>query len=296
MRKLISIFSFLFIASSLVAQITYGSNPKVGKYIKVDDINMYYEVYGQGEPLILLHGGFGSIENFETMIPVFAKKYKVIAVDSRSQGRTTDSDEKELSYAQMALDVNKFMDLLNIKKAKFVGWSDGGDILLELGVSHPEKIEKAVILGVNYLGEKHGVVAEADTTFHMDPKDPIIVKTKPFLAKYFSTYERLAPNKANIEKSKLKVANNAKNNPNISIEQLNKIFVPIMVMVGDHDMFKLEHTISLYHNLPMGSLYVVPDATHISPVEEPQLVNSEILRYLARPYKKLDRFYWMISY
>lgn len=290
--KYIIAFVFILICTSSIAQIPYGSNAKVGKRIKVDDITMYYEVYGQGEPLILLHGGYGAMDGFVTMIPALSKKYKVIAVDSRSQGRTTDSDAKELSYAQMAQDVNMFMDLLHIKKAKFVGWSDGGDITLELAVAHPEKIEKAVVLGTNFLGEKYGVVVEADTSLHMDAKDPMIANTKAKLALYRSTYERVAPNKADIEKSKKKVGDNALNNPNITIAQLNNVQVPIMVMVGDHDMFKIEHTIALYKNLPKASLYVVPDATHLSPWEQPALVNSEILRYLGQPYRKIDALYW----
>lgn len=291
MKQIITLFFILIFANSF-AQIPYGSNTKVGKRIKVDDITMYYEVYGQGEPVILLHGGYGAMDGFVTMIPALSKKYKVIAVDSRSQGRTTDSDLKELSYAQMAKDVNMFMDLLHIKKAKFVGWSDGGDIALELAIAHPEKIEKAIVLGTNFLAEKYGVVEAADTTLTMDPKDPIIANTKVKLALYHSTYERVAPNKADIEKSKKKVGDNALNNPNITIAQLNNIQVPILVMVGDHDMFKIDHTITLFKNLPKASLYVVPDATHLSPWEQPALVNSEILRYLGQPYRKIDRFYW----
>jgi pimeloyl-ACP methyl ester carboxylesterase len=291
MKRFIA-FVLILICSTTIAQIPYGSNTKVGKRIKVDDITMYYETYGQGEPLILLHGGYGSMDGFVTMIPALSKKYKVIAVDSRSQGRTTDSDVKELSYAQMARDVNMFMDLLHIKKARLVGWSDGGDITLELAVAHPEKIEKAVVLGTNFLGEKYGVVVDADTSLKMDPKDPMIANTKAKLALYRSTYERVAPNKANIEKSKKKVEENALNNPNITIAQLNNIQVPIMVMVGDHDMFKIEHTVTLFKNLPKASLFVVPDATHLSPWEQPALVNSEILRYLSQPYRKIDALYW----
>jgi pimeloyl-ACP methyl ester carboxylesterase len=291
MRK--SIFLFLmFWAIVSHAQIPYGSNKAVGKRIQVGDISMYYEIYGKGEPLILLHGGFGSSEMMGGMIAAFSKKYRVIAVDSRSQGRTTDSDEKELSYAQMALDVNGFMDQLKIKKAKFVGWSDGGDIALELALIHPEKIDKAVIMGANYLGESKGVFLGVDTTWKMNPKDPLFAKTKKQMAQYFSTYERLAPNKSRIEASRKKVTDNAFKNPNITLAQLKSIQVPFLVMAGDHDMFTLEHTISLYQHLPQASLYIVPDATHISPFEEPELVHSEILRYLAKPYRRLDAFYF----
>jgi pimeloyl-ACP methyl ester carboxylesterase len=282
----------LLISQTLFAQIPYGSNSKVGKHIQVGDISMYYEVYGNGEPLILLHGGYGSSEMMGGMIEAFSKKYQVIAVDSRSQGRTTDSDEKELTYAQMALDVNGFMDLLKIKKANFVGWSDGGIIALELALIHPEKIVKAVAIGANFLGASKGVGLKADKSWKMDPNDPLFAKTKVEVSKYFSTYERMAPDKTKIKSSKKKATDNSINNPNFTLTQLNSIQVPFLIMAGDHDFFTLEHTIALYQNLPQASLYIVPDATHILPFEEPELVHSEILRYLSKPYRKLDAFYF----
>lgn len=291
MKKLLFIV-ILFLSQTLFSQIPYGSNSKVGKRVQVGDITMYYEIYGKGEPLILLHGGYGSSEMMGGMIEAFAKKYKVIAVDSRSQGRTTDSDEKELTYAQMALDVNGFMDQLQVKKAKFVGWSDGGDIALELALIHPEKIDKAVIMGANFLGEKAGIFLGVDTTWKMNPNDPLFAKTKKELAKYFSTYDRMAPDKSRIVSAKKKATDNAYNNPKISLAQLNSIQVPFLVMAGDHDMFTIEHTITLYKNLPQASLYIVPDATHISPFEEPELIHAEIIRYLGKPYRKLDAFYF----
>lgn len=291
MKKLLFLGILMF-SQTVFSQIPYGSNAKVGKRIQVGDISMYYEIYGKGEPLILLHGGYGSSEMMGGMIEAFSKKYQVIAVDSRSQGRTTDSDEKVLTYAQMALDVNGFMDKLQIKKAKFVGWSDGGDIALELALIHPEKISKAVILGANFTGEVSGVFIGVDTTWRMNPADPLFAKTKKELAKYFSTYERMAPDKSRIASAKKKATDNAYNNPNITLAQLNSIQVPFLVMAGDHDMFTIEHTIALYKNLPQASLYIVPDATHISPWEEPELVHAEILRYLGKPYRKLDPVYF----
>lgn len=291
MKKLLFL-GVLLLSQTLFAQIPYGSNTKVGKRVQVGDISMYYEIYGKGEPLILLHGGYGSSEMMGGMIEAFSKKYQVIAVDSRSQGRTTDSDEMVLTYAQMALDVNGFMDKLQIKKAKLVGWSDGGDIALELALIHPEKISKAVVLGANFTGEVSGVFIGVDTTWRMNPADPLFAKTKKELAKYFSTYERLAFDKSKIATARKKVTDNAYNNPKITLAQLNSIQVPFLVMAGDHDMFTIEHTIALYKNLPQASLYIVPDATHISPWEEPELVHAEILRYLGKPYRKLDPVYF----
>lgn len=291
MKKLLFLGMLMF-SQTVFSQIPYGSNTKVGKRVQVGDISMYYEIYGKGEPLMLLHGGYGSSEMMGGMIEAFSKKYQVIAVDSRSQGRTSDSDEKELTYAQMALDVNGFMDKLQIKKAKFVGWSDGGDIALELALIHPEKISKAVVLGANFTGEVSGVFIGVDTTWRMNPADPLFAKTKKELAKYFSTYERMAPDKSRIASAKKKATDNAYNNPKITLAQLNSIQVPFLVMAGDHDMFTIEHTIALYKNLPQASLYIVPDATHISPWEEPELVHAEILRYLGKPYRKLDPVYF----
>jgi pimeloyl-ACP methyl ester carboxylesterase len=244
MKKLI-VLGLLFLSQTLFAQIPYGSNSKVGKRVQVGDISMYYEIYGKGEPLILLHGGYGSSETMGGMIEAFSKKYQVIAVDSRSQGRTTDSDEKELTYTQMALDVNGFMDKLQIKKAKFVGWSDGGNIALELALIHPEKIVKAVAMGANYLGASKGVFLGADTTWRMNPNDPLFAKTKKEMSKYFSTYDRMAPDKSKISTARQKVTDNSVKNPNFTLAQLNSIQVPFLIMAGDHDMFTLE--LSLIH-------------------------------------------------
>lgn len=122
--------------------------------------------------------------------------------------------------------------------------------------------------------------------------DPLFAKTKVELAKYSSTYEPMATYKSKIASAKKKVTDNSINNPNFTLSQLNSIQVSFLIMAGDHDMFTLEHTIAFYQNLTQASIYIVPDATHISPFEELELVHSEILRYLGKPYRKLDAFYF----
>ena len=128
-------------------KIDYGSNQAVGKYADVNDIKIYYETYGEGEPLLLLHGNGGSIEGFINQIPELSKHFKVIAVDSRAQGRTTDSDQ-EITYALMASDMATLIDKLNLGKVNVVGWSDGDIIGLELAYAYPEKVLKVVTFGV----------------------------------------------------------------------------------------------------------------------------------------------------
>jgi len=101
MRTRISFVTILLLLFTTAAecQINYGSNKEVGKYIDVNDIKVYYEVYGAGEPVLLLHGNGGSIQNFEYQIPELCRHFKVIAVDSRAQGKSTDSDQ-EITYAR----------------------------------------------------------------------------------------------------------------------------------------------------------------------------------------------------
>ncbi len=141
MKKFIFLLFALFLVSSnnqIKSQIEYGSNSSGGKYININDIIVYYEVYGEGELLLLLHGNSGSIENFIYQIPELSKHFKVIAIDSRAQGRTSDSD-KEITYALMASDMSELIDKLNLGKVNIVGWSDGGNIGLELAFASSRK-------------------------------------------------------------------------------------------------------------------------------------------------------------
>src|SRR3954471_14409817 len=107
---------FTFAQSSTISPFDttmYGRNEKAGKYVKTRGFNMYYETYGTGTPLLIIHGNGGSINNFTYQIPYFSKNYKVILADSRAQGRSTDTVDS-LSYEMMADDLNALLDTLHI--------------------------------------------------------------------------------------------------------------------------------------------------------------------------------------
>ena len=104
-----------------------------GKYVKANGVNIYYEEYGSGEPLVLLHGGMGASNDFEHLIPAFSKQFRVITPDSREHGRT-DNPSGNFSYRLMADDVAAFINALNLSQPSICGWSDGGQIALELGM------------------------------------------------------------------------------------------------------------------------------------------------------------------
>lgn len=290
-----NIIVFLFI-SILVScnvpskdQIEYGSNPAAGKYIDVNDIKIYYETYGDGEPLLLLHGNGGSIESYIYQIPELSKHFKVIAVDSRAQGRSTDS-EQEITYALMASDMSELIEKLNLGKVNVVGWSDGGNIGLELAYAHPEKLLKVVAFGANYTCQNW--MAPPDSVI-MSPNDPLILKTSDMMKRYATTLERLCPDTLKIPIIKKKLENLVTKYPNFTTEQLKTINIPFLIVAGDHDIISLDQTITMFTALPMAQLFIVPHASHISPAENPELINKEVVRFLKTPYTDIDRYYFL---
>src|SRR6266496_2831395 len=122
--------------------INYGDNKEAGNFKKINGINLYYEIYGTGKPLIFLHGNGGSIRSSSEKIEYFKKYFKVIAIDSRGHGKSIDTTSKQLTYVQMANDIKVLLDSLNIDSAFVSGQSDGGILGLLLAINFPGKISK----------------------------------------------------------------------------------------------------------------------------------------------------------
>jgi len=142
---------------------TYPS-PDSSGYSDVNGVRIFHAEWGEGDPVILLHGGLGSIEAFANQIPAIAEGHKVIAIDSRGHGRST-RDATSYSYELMASDVLAVMDEMSIDSAAFVGWSDGGIISLELAINHPERITSAFVIGTNYTLEGIDPAVETNEVF-----------------------------------------------------------------------------------------------------------------------------------
>lgn len=134
----------------------YGRNKAAGKYYTIRGFKMYCETYGEGQPLLIIHGNGGSINNFTYQIPYFSKNYKVIVADSRAQGRSADLRDS-LTYEMMADDYAALLDSMKIDSACVIGWSDGGINGLLLAIRHPEKVKKLAVTGANLVPDTTAV-------------------------------------------------------------------------------------------------------------------------------------------
>ncbi len=118
-------------------------------YASINGLQLYYEMYGQGHPLILLHGGLGSIEMFGEVLPLLAQTRQVIAVDLQAHGRTADAD-RPLSYELMADDIAQLIEQLGLEKADLMGYSLGGSVALRTAIQHPHRVNKLVLVSTPF--------------------------------------------------------------------------------------------------------------------------------------------------
>ncbi len=234
----------------------YGNNPKAGHYARINGINLYYETYGQGKPLILLHGNGGSIAAFKYQIPFFEKHYKVIAIDSRLQGKSGGAVDT-LSYDMMAADFAGLLDYLKIDSAYVLGWSDGGIDGLILAMQFPKKVSKLAVTGANIVPDTTAIYA-ADIE---QMKNTVLTST--------SVKERTL-NRMMIYQ------------PQIPYADLKKIHCPVLVMAGDKDMIKPEQTLKIFQSLPLAFLCIFPDSYHHVCQQHPEMFNQTVQTFFEK--------------
>ncbi len=246
------------------------NRPK-GEYATVNGIKMYYEIFGKGEPLLLIHGGSASIESWFNQIPELAKNFRVIAPDSRGHGRTQDSTNA-LSYKLMATDFAALLKHLKITNTTVVGWSDGGIIGLHLAMNRPKLIKKLVVIGANF--NTDGMAEEIKAGLKASgPTDH-----PPFLVDAHKALSPDGPDHWPVIFGKLKTMWLAQ--PNYIEADLKKIQCPTLILVGDRDIVRPEHTVKLFQTITNAQLCVIPGAGHYVPVEKPKLVNDVLTQFL----------------
>lgn len=247
--------------------VKYGSNPAAGKTFTHDGVKLYYEVYGTGEPVLLVHGNGASIASFKAQIDYFRKRYQVIAMDSRDQGKSGDSPDK-ITYEKMTDDLAALLDHLKSPPVDVLGWSDGGIEALLLGIRHPEKVKKIAAMAANLNPE--GNYPETDD-----------------LMKLMKQY--MPPGDTAEGKRALRVTQMMSDEPHIDPAALEAIMAPTLVLASDHDLIRDEHTLEIYHHIPNSQLCIFPNATHMVPYDDPELFNSTVDRFFRTPFVKKDR-------
>lgn len=218
-------------------------------YSEVNGLKMYYEIYGEGKPLVLVHGGGSTIQsNFEKVIPLFAKNRKVIAMELQAHGRTNDRN-LDSSFEQDADDVVTLLNNLKIDKADFLGFSNGGTTAMQIAIRHPEMVEK-MILG-SALAKRDGVpdwfwsfMKEAKLENMPEPLKEAYIKVTPDSSGLQNMHDRDAKRMVNF-----------KDIPDDDIKSIN---VPTLIIIGDKDIILPEHALELHRLIPNSQLAIIP--------------------------------------
>ncbi len=235
----------------------------------VNDIEMYYAVYGEGEPVLLIHGGLGHADVWGFQVPALAEDHKVIVADSRGHGRSTRSAQP-FGYELMANDYLALLDHLGIDEAALVGWSDGGVIGLDIAIRHPERLSGLYAFGANYVPEGLKETLGDDPTFNAA------------MERSSADYARLSPTPDQLDAFVEQISQMWATQPHYTKDQLRAIPVRTVIFSGDHDeAVKQEHTEEMAELIPNARLEIMKDASHFALWQQPEAFNASVQNFLA---------------
>ena len=234
----------------------------------VNGIRLWYAVYGHGDPVILVHGGLANSDYWGLQIPVLARRYQVIVLDSRGHGRSTRT-AAPIGYDAMASDVLALMDTLHIGKAALVGWSDGAIIGLDIAIHHPERLTKLYAFAAN-----------------SDPSGVKDVDKSPVFTAYVDRasreYAKLSPTPTQFKAFVDNIGKMLASEPQFTEAQLRGIKVPTWIVDADHDeAIKRENTDYMASLIPGAGELILPAVSHFAFLQDPALFNESLLRFLS---------------
>ncbi|MFL5286593.1 MAG: alpha/beta fold hydrolase [Rhodopila sp.] len=240
-------------------------------YAPVNGIRLWHAVFGQGEPVVFLHGGLANANYWGLQVPVVAKQYQVIVVDSRGHGRST-RDDRPYGYDLMADDVVGLLDYLKIPKAAVVGWSDGGILGLDLAIRYPRRVTKVFAFAAN--SDPSGVVDDVE-------KNPTFAR---FIERAGHEYQALSTTPNEYHAFVAAISKMWATQPNWTAQQLAAIRTPMLVVDGDHDeAIKRPHTEYLTATIPGAGLLILPDTSHFAFLQDPDQFTWHVLHFLGQP-------------
>jgi pimeloyl-ACP methyl ester carboxylesterase len=239
--------------------------------VAVDSAEIYYATYGQGAPVILLHGGLGNSDHWSNQVPALAEHFRVIAIDSRGQGRSTRT-RAPVSYDAMAHDVIAVMDQLELPRASIVGWSDGGEIALKIAIEHPDRVDHLFVFGTNYdVNGSKPRGSQRSATF------------AAYAAKSRADYLKLSKATPRQVDELVDWLLPVWRNPmGFTKDQLRGIQATTMVADGDHDeIIVLAQVEEMAQLIPHAKLAVLKDTSHFALWQDPADFNKVLLDFLS---------------
>ncbi len=272
----------LIAAALLVSGPALAEAQPVGARVEVNGMQMYYEVSGSGDPLIVLHGAYMNIPSMGAIIPKLAETHKVYALDFQGHGRTTDID-RPITYPDLADDVAAFMDAVSLKKADVFGYSMGAGAGLQLAIRHPEKVNKLIAASVAY--DAKGWQPEFKAAI---PKMTVeMVLAMPFA----DEYRKLAPNPEGFPALAKKLIA-LEHEPMAWEKDVKAMKTPVLIITGDADVATLEHSVAMFRllgggvmgdmgkPLPASRLAVLPATSHTAVIGQSDLLHAFIESFL----------------
>ena len=256
--------------------VTPTSTLRDSGYADVDGLRLYYEVHGDGSPLVLLHGGMLSIElSFASLIPTLSARHAVVGVELQGHGRTADID-RPISPGALAGDVVGLLDHLQIQRAHVLGHSMGAAVTLELAISHPRRVRSVVPISASVRPDG----------MHPDLIDPAKhatstrTPTQQDFDDFKLTYQRLSPHPEHFEEFLATLSRSQQNPRGWSDEQLASITAPCLIVLGDHDFVTIEHAALMQQLIPKSALAVLPNTTHMQATRRPELLLAMLADFL----------------
>jgi pimeloyl-ACP methyl ester carboxylesterase len=257
-----------------------------GSYVSVNGLEMYYEIHGNGQPLVLLHGAFSAIgTSFGNVLPELAESRQVIALEMQAHGRTADID-RPLSMEQMADDTVSALQQLEIDNADFFGFSMGAGIALQVAIRQPEVVRKLVLASVTYNesgvhpGLMEGLAQMKPEMMHGSP--------------WHEEYMQIAPHPEDFATLFAKKTQMDREIQDLPAEAIEAIDAPTLLIIGDSDIVRPEHAVEMFRllgggvmgdlaGLPNSQLAILPGTTHATLVERGEWLGSMVTKFLDAP-------------
>lgn len=240
----------------------------MGRYVQLGPVNTWYDEHGEGEPLVLMHGGLVDSRFFEPNLPALAERFHVYTPERRGHGHTPDV-EGPITYQLMTDDTIAFLETVVGQPADLVGHSDGAFVAMLVAIQRPELVKRLVMISGGF--DKAGEAAP-DAEWDVDA-------IADFLA---PAYGEVSPD--GIDHFKVvasKVGEMAAAEPHLDVAELAKVTCRSLAMFADDDLVTPQHMVEMYDALPNAELAIVPGTSHFLTQEKPDLVNTIVVDFLT---------------